>query len=314
MRCLGSIQGQQSAERFVAYLLTIDISTQIDALPDNNDTWEIWVRDEDLLQRARDELTEFQRDPTASRYVEAIPKASQLLEQREKQRQQMAKNVKRVEPAARPGFTSGKIPPLTLTLLLLSIAVGIVTEFARPTNEFGASVLQRLSFVSPEDILESNGDPAASLKRGQIWRAITPIFIHIGILHLAMNGFMLVSFGRLVERWIGTPKFALMILALAVVPNLLQGLSPEWMRGSYNFGGISGVVYGLFGYVWLRTSINPSHGISIPFPMVVLFVGLIVLGMSGVIPELRLADLAHLGGLMVGAAFGYASEAPSSSS
>ena len=76
-----------------------------------------------------------------------------------------------------------------------------------------------------------------------------------------MNMFMLYSFGRLVERWIGTPMFALLVLVLAIIPNLFQGLAPEWMHGNPIFGGISGVLYGLLGFVWIRT--NPvAQGIG----------------------------------------------------
>lgn len=312
MRCLGQIESQKAAEEFIAYLLTLEISTQIESVGENGDAWEIWVRDEDKLAQAKEELVQFQRNPSDPKYAASVTKANQLLEEQAKARQQAAKNVRRIDTSnVRRGLmTGGRMPPLTLTLLILSIGVGLVSNFSSPgpNNKWGLLVLDQLSFVSSQDIRQSDGDPAASLKRGQVWRAITPIFVHIGILHLAMNMFMLASFGRLVERWIGTPKFALMVLVLAIGPNLFQGLSPEWMRGSYAFGGISGVLYGLFGYVWIRTSINPGLGISIPFPMIVIAIGLIVIGLSGMIPNWRLADLCHLGGLVIGAAFGFASE------
>jgi GlpG protein len=120
--------------------------------------------------------------------------------------------------------------------------------------------------------------------------------------------FVLVSFGRMVERWVGTPKFALFVLLLAIGPNLLQGLAPAWMQGNPFFGGISGVLYGLFGYVWIRSSINPNLGVSIPFPIVLIFVGMIVVGLSGQVPDWPYADLCHLGGLLIGCAYGFISE------
>lgn len=311
MRCLGQIQGLESTEKFVAHLLTLDISTQIESMPDHSDTWEIWVRDEDKLEQAQAELNDFLDSPEAPRYLESLSKASQLLSERERAREQAVKNIRRVESSSRSDLLAGgKIPPLTLTLMILSIVIGVITNFADPGlgNDWGNLILDRLGFVNYDDLVNSNGDPAASLKRWQVWRTVTPIFIHIGPLHLAMNMFMLATFGRLVERWIGTPKYGLMVVVAAVFPNLFQGLSPEWMTGSPNFGGISGVLFCLFGYVWIRTSINPNHGISIPFPMVMIFVGFIVLGLSGVFPALRIANLAHLGGLFVGAALGFASE------
>lgn len=311
MRCLGQIRNRAQAEKFVAHLLTLEISTQIESINNADDQWEIWVRDEDRLTEASRELDEFLVNPDASKYATAIEKANAILDEREKKRREAAKNVQNFDPARRRRLTGGGgLPPLTLTLFILSIAIGLVTNFSNPSpqNRWGMSIDDQLSFVSNADLAASNGDPAASLKRGQIWRAITPIFRHQGILHLAMNMFMLVSFGRIVERWVGTPAFALMVLLLAICPNLFQGLSPEWMHGSFRFGGISGVLFGLFGYVWIRTSINPNHGISIPFPFVVMAFGIILLGLSGAIPAWRLADLCHLGGLLIGAALGFASE------
>lgn len=311
MRCLGEIEGQKSAELFVAHLLTIDIPTQIESTSGRSDTWELWVREEDQLEKARAELADFRANPTDARFHGALARASQLLEEREKARRIAAKNVRRLEPGARTTMLGrGPLPPLTLTLFILSLAVGLFSNFSQPgpNNELGRTIVDSLSFASSRDLMATANDPAASLKAGQIWRVITPIFLHIGPIHLAMNMFMLLSFGRLVERWVGTPTYALMVLILAIVPNLVQGLSPEWMHGNVHFGGISGVLYGLFGYVLLRTSMNPNHGISIPFPMVVLLVGLIVIGLSGVIENWRMADLCHLGGLLVGSALGFASE------
>lgn len=310
MRCLGEIEGQADAEKFVAHLLTLDISTQLETVP-NSGKWEIWVREEDRLAEAASELRAFEVNPSDAKYAEAISKARKLLDEKEKARLEAIKNVKKIDTRSSPRHLSagGKLPPLTLTLFVLCLGIGLLTEVLSPSSRGpGARIKDQLSFVSFEDYVKSEKDPAASLKKFELWRAITPIFIHIGVLHLAMNMFMLYSFGRLVERWIGTPMFALLVLVLAIIPNLFQGLAPEWMHGSPLFGGISGVLYGLLGFVWIRTTINPTHGFSIPFPLMVVAVGLIVVGLSGAIESWRLADLAHLGGLLVGSAFGFAAE------
>lgn len=311
MRCLGQIDGRSSAETFVAYLLTREITTSIESLDGANDRWEIWVREEDKLPTARAELDAYLASPRDPKYQQALSQAREIVQSKEKARQQAARNIKRFEASRRPGMGGGgPVPPLTLTLLLLSIFVSLLSSFGDPkeTNEWGKTIVSQLRFVSTQDYLLSDGDPAASLKRGQVWRAITPIFLHMSMIHLAMNMFVLFSFGRMVERWMGTPMYALFVLLLAIGPNLLQGLAPAWMHGSPFFGGISGVLYGLFGYVWIRSTLNPMLGVSIPFPMVVLFVGLIVVGLSGAVPNWPFADLCHLGGLLIGAGLGFASE------
>jgi GlpG protein len=310
MRFLGEIDGQASAEKFVAYLLTEDIDTHIELARADSDEWEVWVRDEDRLDRAREELEEFQNNRDASKYGEAITKARKIIEAKERERREAVKNFKRVEANQRKLMSGGRMPPLTLGLFVVCILIGFLTNFSSPrgASSLGKSILEQFRFVTVEDFQESGGNPAASILKGQVWRVITPILLHGGILHLAMNMFMFVSLGRLVERWVGTPRFAVMVLLLAVAPNLLQGLSPEWMHGTPFFVGISGVLYGLFGYVWIRSSLNPTHGVSIPFPFVVILVGLIVVGLSGLVPNWQFADLCHLGGLVVGCGLGFAAE------
>ena len=314
MRSLGQIDGRKPTERFVAYLLTLKIKTHIEGIDGQADRWEVWVRNEDQMSVARKELDAFLANPIDPRYDAAMKEATRLLDEEQRAKQAAARNIRRVEMSRPNRLVGGRVPPLTLTLAILAAVVSLVSGFMQPreNNKWGQTVINELSFVEPSALKSSNGDPAASLKRGELWRIITPIFMHGSMLHLAMNLMLLVSLGRLTERIQGTPKFALFVLMLAVFPNLLQGLSPEWMRGSPNFVGISGVVYGLFGYIWIRSTLHPEMGVVIPMPMVVIFVGMIVFGLavgiSEAIPGWRLADLCHLGGLLVGIAVAYASE------
>lgn len=313
MRCLGEISGRRSTETFVAYLLTQGISTQIDIADESSDRWEVWVRDEDRLVEAKTLLDQFQANPLEPKYHGALKEASRILTEKSKQQEAAAKNVRRTQYGP-GGVRDRRIPPLTLTLVILSCLVSLFSNFSGPGaerpdqrrlgthNEIGLSIVKQLGFVSWNDYQESGGDPAVNLKKGQIWRAVTPIFLHLSPMHLAFNVLGLIALGRIAERWLGTPWFALLILFAAVLPNLLQGLSPEWMRGNPLFGGISGVVYALFGYVWVRSNLNPTLGVRFPFPIIVLLIAPLVIGFSGVVANWPYADLAHFGGLVVGAA------------
>jgi len=301
MRCLGEIDGRKSTEQFVAFLLTKGITTQIDSGREGSDRWEIWVRDEDRHMEAKDLLDQFLANPSDSKYQHALREAGRLLNERNKKREAATNNVRRVKYRSGP-LADRKVPPLTLTLAILCVLVSLLSNFGRPgeTNQVGRSIMGQLGFISQADYSASNGDPAVNLKKGQIWRTITPIFLHLNPLHLVFNMFGMIVFGRIAERWLGTPRYALLILAAAVLSNLLQGLSPEWMRGNPAFGGISGVVYCLFGYIWTRSSLNPSLGVMIPFPVVILLIAPIIIGFSGIAANWHMADLAHLGGLAVG--------------
>ena len=309
MRCLGEIQGRRSAEQFVAHLLVLEIETHIEGVSPEADQWEVWVKDEDKLEiatREYEHYLEFSNDP---KFEAALKKANFILLDREKQRQDSIPS-REPESNSTPELLRGRprFLPLTTTLLVLSILVSFSTNFSSPsqTNDFGQTVFRQLSFLSPS--ADEEGFAGASLQKGELWRAITPIFLHINPLHLAVNMFMLVSLGRLVEHWVGTPRFAMMVLVLAIIPNLLQGLLPETLRGTPEFGGISGVLYGLFGYVWVRTTLNPKHGLAIPLPIVLVLIGVVFCGVADVFGEWKMADVAHIGGLALGCLIGFWSE------
>lgn len=309
MRSLGYIDGRKPTEQFVAFLLTQKIKSHIESC-DGSDRWEIWIRNEDQLEIARQELDTFLNNRSDPRYELAIKEATKLLDADLKARQAAAKNVRRIQPGTRAAVLGrGSIPPLTLTLTILCVLVSLLSGFSQPSanNKWGQTIVKQLKFVDAEAYERSNRDPAASLKRGEIWRAVTPIFMHGNPLHLAMNMMLLVSLGRLIERLLGTPRFAVLVLLAAILPNLLQGLSPSWMRGSPHFVGISGVVYALFGYIWIRSVLNPELGIIVPMPIVVLMVGVILVGLTMNVPGWNLADLCHLGGLLVGVGLAFAS-------
>lgn len=310
MRCLGEIDGRQNAERLVAHLLTNDVSTHIESAGADSDRWELWVREEDRLNFAVTELQTFKADPNHDRYAGVVDKAKQILLAQKQLRVEAAKNIQKMDMVVRPGMLGGgRLPPLTLTLLILCIVLGLISQFGDLSegNTWGIAVMRHLSFVDLPLFLETE-DPLANIRLGQVWRIITPIFLHGGAIHLAMNMFGLVIFGRLIERLMGTPRFAVFVLALAILPNLLQGLMPSSLGGNPLFVGISGVVYGFVGYVWIRDRLNPNFGISIPMPFIVIMVGMMVVGLSGAVEGWNLADLCHLGGMLVGGLVGFASE------
>lgn len=315
MRSLGQIDGRKPTEQFVAFLLTQKIKTHIEGVEGKPDCWEVWVRNEDQMSEASKHLLAFKQNPTDGRYELAMKEATRLLESEQKTKQAAARNIRRMDTSRTPGISRGPIPPLTLTLVILAVVVSFASNFmdvgGTRNNKWGEVVVNELSFVEPA-AWDKTRDPAASLKRGELWRLVTPIFMHASMLHLAFNLFMLVSLGRMTERIQGTPKFAVFVLMLAVFPNLLQGLMPTSLGGSPAFVGISGVVYGLFGYIWIRSSLHPEMGVVIPMPMVVVVLGLIVLGFAAGMSQTdmgwRLANFCHLGGLLVGIAVAYASE------
>jgi GlpG protein len=96
-----------------------------------------------------------------------------------------------------------------------------------------------------------------------------------------------------------------MVLAIAVISNLGQYYTNRSIDNSGPFfGGMSGVVYGLFGYVWMKSRYDPGAGFymhpNLVFWMLVFF----IVCLAGFIPNV--ANAAHGFGLAVGIVLGYA--------
>ena len=132
-----------------------------------------------------------------------------------------------------------------------------------------------------------------------LWRWLTPIFLHFGISHVVFNCLWLWVFGSRLERVCGSGHLLLIVIVTGLGGNIVQYL---WSQ-QINFGGMSGVVYGLMGYVWLRQQRNPHPLLAFPpmlFGMMLIF---LVLGMTGTLSQMMgsgIANGAHLGGLLTG--------------
>src|SRR2546422_297018 len=95
--------------------------------------------------------------------------------------------------------------------------------------------------------------------RGGFWRLFTPVLVHatdMFWLHLIFNMMWLLNLGSMIEDRHGTGRLGWLIVLTAVASNLFQ----HWLMGP-NFYGMSGVVYGLLGYVWVSGKLDPASGL-----------------------------------------------------
>src|SRR5437867_4640327 len=98
----------------------------------------------------------------------------------------------------------------------------------------------------------------AEIAKGQWWRFITPIFIHIGLLHLFFNSYALWIVGPQVEKLYGGARFFI----LYVVTGIAGVLGSYWRHPESVSAGASGAIFGLFGALLVfgfkyRNSIPP---------------------------------------------------------
>lgn len=121
--------------------------------------------------------------------------------------------------------------PVILTWLILGINIAIWLLMTISGGSETAEVLIRFG-------AKVNGLIVA----GEYWRLITPIFLHIGILHLAFNSYALVAFGPAVERYLGSFRFLLIYLFSGIL-----GVIASFAFNDYLSAGASGAIFGLIG-------------------------------------------------------------------
>jgi GlpG protein len=128
----------------------------------------------------------------------------------------------------------------------------------------------------------------------EFWRLFTPALMHFSVLHLVFNLLWWWYLGGQIETKMGSKKLLLIFLVAALIPNVGQ-----FLLSGPNFGGISGVVYALVGYIWWTGRLAPELGLNLPKPYVGFMLAWLVLGFFPVL-GLNMANTAHLLGLLVG--------------
>lgn len=294
MRHIGSLDNEQDARRFGAYLLTQGVKNNVEE-GGGGGGWAVWVEDDDLIDRGRSELEAFRGNRADPRYDAAVGTAERLRKAEQKDEQRRRKQF--VDVRTRWGQASQLARPVTIVLAAASILVAVGTKLG---TQFGP-VMDAL-YIAPYGVDETWSPPEglSAVARGQVWRLVTPIFLHFSIIHILFNMFWLVDLGSQVETRRGSLFMLAFVLVSAVASNLAEYYWPPLSPG---FGGMSGINYALFGYVWIKGRYQPQLGMGVSQETVVVMLAWLVICMVGIIP--RVANTAHFVGLLSGVAFAY---------
>lgn len=132
------------------------------------------------------------------------------------------------------------------------------------------------------------------IDQGEIWRLVTPIFIHSGLPHTLFNSFSLVLFGPALERILGKTRFTILYLATGILANIatyfIQPLT-------YTHVGSSGAIFGLFG-IYIAIVLLRKDMMSKENSQVIITIAVIGVIMTFVQPNINVT--AHLFGLISG--------------
>jgi GlpG protein len=203
--------------------------------------------------------------------------------------------------------------PLTWILIALCVIVAIITWLGED--------LRRVAWFTFADFqISPDGRSIASswpddLISGQIWRPISPIFLHFGFLHIVFNMMWLKDLGGAIEFRQSSRFLFWQVLVIGVLSNVAQfWVNYDFQRGlrlgpQPMFGGMSGVVFGLLGYLWIRGRRDAAYGLVLNSNTVVMMLGWLVLCFAGVVGSI--ANTAHAVGLLAGMMWGAWSSRPS---
>lgn len=165
---------------------------------------------------------------------------------------------------------------ITGIVFLAQIATGF--PLALMSNGGGGSVTINGMFYGP------------AVAAGEWWRVITPGFIHLGILHIAMNMYLLYVLGRMIEPELGS----IQMLAVYMTSLIAGSLGALLLEAKVPSAGASGAVFGLMGMALVIARARQIQSAFQQIGILVLLNLVITFGVDGI------SKGAHIGGLIGG--------------
>jgi len=299
MRPLGKIHDEQLAQAFCDLLYLEGIPSEFD-----EEDGTIWIEDEDQMEAAQREYAAFKVSPPDEEKRLELHLSSETKREADFKEDERAASMqktsrdlfKNLPGGGLGGLMRNKPGPLTIGLMAISILVYFVSA------EGQAAWCQKHFFIA--EFLPGGRYRVGfyDLLHGQFWRALTPIFIHLSFFHIALNMWWLFDLGSLLERRKGWPLLLGLVIVSGVGSNMLQAAIKD-----PSFGGMSGVIFALFGYAWILSERSSDSGIDLHPILPVFMVGWLLLGF--VLPmiglDMGIANWCHLGGLVIGVAFAF---------
>jgi membrane associated rhomboid family serine protease len=184
-----------------------------------------------------------------------------------------------------PGLrgVSGRWGTVTLAIIAVNVVMFVVTAISAVS--VGNSPLDN----SASPVFVDLAQVPFLVQDGQWWRVLTAAFLHIGLLHLALNMLALLVFGSELESRLGRWRFAAVYLV-----SVLGGAAALQLLGNplVPAAGASTAIYGLFGALGV---LMLSRGEDIRGLVTLLVINVVISLLPGV------SLIGHLGGLVAGA-------------
>jgi membrane associated rhomboid family serine protease len=134
----------------------------------------------------------------------------------------------------------------------------------------------------------------------EIYRFITPIFLHIGLMHLAFNGMWLIIAGVKAERYMGHARFVVIYLLSGIVGNIAMMLLSPMAVGAGASGSIFGILGALLAFTLITKRPVENFNATTLGTLIIVstLMGFAAPGIMGT--GVLVANSAHIGGLITG--------------
>lgn len=264
MQKLITLSNPRMAQAFVDYMAIqhVHIETKMSA-----NQMELWLTDHTQLNFVTEQLDQFLANPMDKRYRAASWQTDSINTSFNYQSGRYWQIIR-----SKAGW---------LTLSVMFICVGVY-------------LLMQL--IGTSTIMNWFAFPADSDQYSQIWRWLTPAFIHFSITHITFNLVLWWYIGGPLEQRLGSGRLLKIMLVSAIASNYMQSLFSD-----NNFGGLSGVVYALVGYAWLMGEKSPQQGIRLDRSIMIMSVLWLFVGYFDIL-DISIANTAHVTGLVTGLA------------
>jgi GlpG protein len=295
MRHIGSLRDQAQARLFGEFLVGRHIRNEVEAEADGE--WSVWIRDEDQVAAAQELLARFQADPGAPEFQRAPDEAARVRQAEAEDLQKFRQRI-RTRRSIFPKIGNYGVGVLTYVLIIACVVVTLFCRTLLPDQPRNTELMGQLFISNPET---PSHEFLPEVRNGEVWRLVTPIFVHLNAFHILFNMMALYHLGCMIEARRGTGLLAALVVVSAVLSNVAQYYMQQ--RNHFvGFGGISGVVYALAGYAWICGRYYRASSIALdPRTVTSLLVWLVVC-YTGIIGPV--ANTAHVVGLIVGMTWG----------
>ncbi len=263
MLMITSFSNPRVAQAFVDYMQTQGVILTLQ----HHQQSDVWLADESQAERVRSELARFMENPGDPRYLAASWQSGQI---------DSGLYYRRFPLRAALRERGG---PLTLLMSALCIVVFVM-----------------MSIIGDQTVMMWLAWPWDASVQFEVWRYFTHAVMHFSLVHIIFNLFWWWYLGGVVEKRLGTGK----LVVITLISALLSGFVQHQLTGPW-FGGLSGVVYALIGYVWLRGLRDPESQIALPNGLFIFTVVLMVAEWFG-LTGFAIANGAHTAGMVIGLA------------